>query len=273
MAKTKRYIFIFAAIGLLMIGAYKVRALVGSENDGVRTQSVVTTPASAVTSGSLPDIAGHAQPARRYKDLYSKYSSGSIQNDPIAINQLIDLTGACESVSRVRAGSHPSDEVVRMQKFCAMHASDSSEISRQLNELWPKSYSKILEKKLLEVEKNEGKESAQRELSSELRVADAYQVRIALGYAASSGLVPEELNIIVKDKSDPAVSRQISILSHIEFCRRGGDCANSSFATLSACVALPPCMGNSDLLQVVKQSSTPIDFDKAMRMSQALHSR
>ena len=114
--------------------------------------------------------------------------------------------------------------------------------------------------------------AVRRELSVELRSSDPYRAQMALEYAANAGVVPEELESVV-DKSDASLSKQLSILSHIEFCRRGGECGGTDFPALSACVALPPCPTNLDLLQVIRRASAPRDYEAALKMSDSLHQR
>jgi hypothetical protein len=204
----------------------------------------------------------------RYKNLYDRYAAGALANDPVSINKFISLTGACESVRDSIPGIKIPEEVKRMREFCALHVSNKGEIAYQLNELWQQSYSMKLKARFEELEKAAGKDAVGREISAELRSADAYQAQMALEYAANAGIIPEELNSVA-NKSDASLSKQLSILSHIEFCR-GGACGGTDFEALSACVALPPCPSKLGLLEVIRRSSAPRDYEAALRMSEAL---
>ena len=268
-----RLVVIGAFVLLCAAGLYVLRNVTeggGAVNKRVSQQVQVSEnhPSDEALEGS--NTGAVSSNSDRYQDLYERYATGVLANDLVSINQLISLTGACETVRSVIPGIKIPVEVKRMQEFCALHVSNKAETAYQLNELWQKSYSMKIKTKLEALEKAAGKDAVGRELSVELRTANAYQAQMALEYAANAGVIPEELGSVV-DKSDPSLSKQLSIASHIEFCRRGGACGSTDFESIRACVALPPCRTKLDSLEVIQRASAPRDYEAAVKISKALH--
>lgn len=251
---------VYALWGLLAPGNYEEKVALEERPEDQAFES-------AIGNSSEPVV---VRSASRYTDLYDKYAAGALANDPVSIEKFMMLTGACESGTQVMSGGKIPDEVKRLREFCAMHSSGKEEPASPMNDLWSQSYSAKLQERMRELEARAGSEAVRRELSAELRTSDPYQAQMALEYAANAGVIPEGLDLIV-DKSDASLSKQLSILSRIEFCKRGGECGGADLAALSACVALPPCPTKLDLLEVIRRSSAPRDYEAALRMSQALH--
>lgn len=271
--KKNNLVVLGGCVLLLAAGAY---ALWGTLSPGHYEKSVALEEGpeneefkSAVGNSSAAVVVRRTS---RYSDLYDKYATGALANDPVSIEKFMMLAGACESGTQVMAGGKIPEEVKRLREFCAMHSSGKEEAAYRMNDLWSQSYSAKLQERMRELKAREGSDAVRHELSIELRTSDPYQAQMALEYAANEGVIPEELDSIV-DKSDASLSKQLSILSRIEFCRRGGECGGADLAALSACVALPPCPTNLDLLEVIRGSSAPRDYEAALRMSEALHKR
>lgn len=209
----------------------------------------------------------------KYTELYSKYSSGALSGDPVSIDKFLRLEGACESGVKVVPGIEIPVEVKRLREFCAMHYSSKDEFEYRVNVLRKESYSAKLEVKLRRIEGETGKDIAGRELSNELRNANADQAQMILEYASNAGLVPEELGSVADIRADPSLAKKLSILSYIEFCKRGGECGNSDLPALAACVSLPPCSTELGLLEVIRRASAPRDYEAAQSMSAMLHGK
>lgn len=209
----------------------------------------------------------------KYTELYDKYSTGALSGDPVSIDKFIRLEGACESGVSVIPGVEIPVEVKRLRDFCAMHYSSKEEFDYRVNVLRKQSYSAKLEARLRKVEEVAGKDVARRELSAELRSANADQAQMILEYASNADLVPEELSSEADIRADPSLAEKLSILSYIEFCRRGGECGDSDFPALAACVSLPPCSSKFGLLEVIRRASAPRDYEAAQSMSEMLHGR
>ena len=219
------------------------------------------------------DVAGVrlGQKHDTYLSLYEKYSDGTLKGDPVAIDKFMRLIGACESGVKVMPGIDVPMEVERLRGFCAMHASNKDEFANLWSQLSKDSYTSQLKEKLRYLEESTGKDAVRRELSAELKSANADQAQMSLEYAAESALVPEELDPLIDARTDMAAAKKLSILSQIEFCRRGGDCGARDFPAIAACVSLPPCPTQLGLLDVIRRSSAPRDYEAAVRMSEALH--
>lgn len=211
--------------------------------------------------------------ASKYMELRDKYWRGVLSGDPVSIDNFMRLEGACDSGVSFVSGAEAPVEVKRLKKFCAMHYSERGEVEYRLNVLQKQSYSAKIEVKFRELEAAAGRAAARRELSAELRGAGADQAQIILEYASNAGLVPEELDPMGDIRADPSLAKKLSILSHIEFCRRGGDCAGSGLPALAACVSLPPCPSSLGLLEVIRRASAPRDYEAAQAMSEMLHRR
>lgn len=235
------------------------------------TDSSASDPTSSPQNQHGPDGAIAPPPSKSvqgYRAYAQRLVDRAYKNDPVAIEQLVELNGACNGANAIQPGAKVDQDMSRLQAFCKDYLpSETNKVD------WASSYAALLQARLDELHDRKGAAAVADELGGLLGShASAQEARDALQYAAKSGIAPSTLKPLVDTKiaGTSAQRDQMEALALVEFCRRGGDCGSNDFTTLTACTVLGPCDPGDSLITLVRRKTTPENFEAVQRMSQAL---